>query len=119
MSERAKHTPGPWATERVTSLDSLVYCRVGPASELAKSRSVAYAGTYGKLPDGSTSPIRLSEAECEANARLIAAAPELLEALEEARFELWRALDHLHVLVPEDTSAMQKIDAALAKARGQ
>ena len=42
---------------------------------------VAYSGVYGKNRKMNTAGPRQNEKECEANARLIAAAPELEEAL--------------------------------------
>lgn len=55
----------------------------------------------------------LSDAELTANARLIAAAPELLEALELAR-------DHLEVCnyEGEEDEALAQINAVIAKAKG-
>ena len=76
-----KFTPGPWTFRRVDSEGSLVYCQIGPAAAFDKHRSVAYAGTYGKDATGSTAGIRQTDAECEANARIIAAAPKMYDAL--------------------------------------
>jgi len=67
----SKHTPGPWAVNRyITSGNqSLGFHITGPR-------------------DGSVSPVCVGEdtgyGEIDANARLIAAAPELLEALKKA-----------------------------------
>lgn len=64
-----KHTPGPW------------FCRVGD------EWSHSVVTRHGTLPDGSdncwtvASINKQREPEHEANARLIAAAPELLDAL--------------------------------------
>jgi hypothetical protein len=66
----AKHTPGPWEVEDITSQGAMVYRRIKTSKD---------------EPVGSVSAYKLSkkrDAEAEANARLIAAAPELLEALE-------------------------------------
>ena len=52
-----------------------------------------------------------AEAEREANARLIAAAPELYEALEIVRTQLSGSLSAQGLL--------EEVDAALAKARGE
>ena len=62
----AKHTPGPWRID--SKDDSHVVAGHGPAT-----MSVAVASFSGVSPDD----------EDKANARLIAAAPDLLEALEE------------------------------------
>lgn len=80
----AQHTPGPWAYRVVGSShdeQSVVYCLIGPKATIGKMGGVAYSGTYGKNRKLETSGIRQTDAECEANARLIAAAPVLLEAL--------------------------------------
>lgn len=62
-----EHTPGPWKAESVKSdRHTLVYKRI-----MAGKEAVAFAGVY-------------KEHSAEANARLIAAAPELLEVLKGA-----------------------------------
>ena len=64
----AKHTPGPWSYPRYPNgVSTLVYAAAGGKPEAFPVASA----TYG-VPDE----------EREANARLIAAAPELLETLE-------------------------------------
>lgn len=97
------HTPGPWhALGRVVTLDEVSLRGLTPIAKCASHRE-------GQL--------RISLREAEANARLIAAAPELLEALREVsaflgdkcdwgtldegqEFRLWRvaedALDKVH-----------------------
>jgi hypothetical protein len=71
-----KHTPGPWFVEMSPSLgtegvrilwDVHSTDRVG----IARSQSQEHLGNSG-----------IHEGECRANARLIAAAPDLLEALQ-------------------------------------
>lgn len=52
--------------------------------------------------------------DAEGNSRLIAAAPEMLEALEEARDLLLRFVGG----EPGTENARRRIDAAIAKARG-
>ncbi len=64
----AKHTPGPWIAD-------------GYNVRVRNGRYVAYTGP-SHTPD-SEYPKQCSE-EDKANARLIAASPELLEALEKA-----------------------------------
>lgn len=89
-----QHTPGPWRVRGKTF--NLQIAIVGPSGEL--SDSIAYA--WGQND------------EAEANARLIAAAPELLEALESAVGAM-QVLGH-----PPKYGALAKAQAALAKARG-
>lgn len=88
-----KHTPGPW------------HCRPYGDSFVATcgnaDKRVAYC--YAVFEDR-------SKDEAEANARLIAAAPELLEALEKA---------HACATLPDDgTCDGCFVSAAIAKARG-
>jgi len=98
-----KHTPGPWAVEDIKSQGTMVYRRIH-VGKTALGAISAY-----KLPKG-------RDAEAEANARLIAAAPELLAALEIAEGfisgfegdELQEGVDWM----------LSTIRAAIAKAEG-
>ena len=85
----SKHTPGPWFSQ----YDDNGFYEIG-----SESVTFTLAFTYG---EGDTD---------EANARLIAAAPDLLEALQDVLLEL------------ESIGPMEKIDrarAAIAKATGE
>lgn len=76
MSEQ-KHTPGPWfVLDRVSQNDSrsLIYSQ---REEYTPSEDVALVGA-------------VSPNEQQANAKLIAAAPELLEALKETKASIER-----------------------------
>ena len=72
MSE-AKHTPGPWALDFGPDVD-LVINHVGISAE----KHGLLAQVVWKMYDDERSDT------CEANARLIAASPDLLELLEQA-----------------------------------
>lgn len=85
-----KHTPGPWCVEGVGI------------------RALVRAGTSGVIV---AVRHRLSAQENEANARLIAAAPELLEALENI---LSNCLDSDGL-----SRAYENARAAIAKATGE
>ena len=93
------HTPGPWFVNED--------CVEGPGPEGA--RDVTVAVVYG------------DNADRAANARLIAAAPELLAALKMAKDEL---VDVYEEAYPNDesdndvTEAIDKAIAAIAKAEG-
>lgn len=63
MTSAAKHTPGPWR------IDPRAACRV----VAGENDTVASAGCQSNLAD-----------QYEANARLIAAAPDMLEAIQKA-----------------------------------
>ena len=100
MSEQAKHTPGPWTLEPscIRGGDrsrSLVICGPGRVS----GRSPAEHG------------------EDEANARLIAAAPELLQACREALADLEGYLAEWETDPALET--VQELRAVIAKATGQ
>lgn len=73
------HTPGPWHVE----LGGFVY---------SETKKVADVGLNGGYFASKISP----EPERTANARLIAAAPELLEALEDAATQLQCDCGHPH-----------------------
>lgn len=98
----SKHTPGPW------------HRNIKPASKYTtvwsgRNKHVARVETRG-----------LTEAEIEANISLIAAAPDLLEAMK----RLDRLYKGICMMVPDDEmAACQEVwaeaDAAIAKAEGQ
>ncbi len=94
-----QHTPGPWEIS---------------ADKYANFKNAVFGPDELKVADCGSS--RLT-GEVEANARLIAAAPELLEALERAADELKRAQNSngSQWLVDEEAKAR----AAIAKAKGE
>lgn len=109
MSEQVKHTPGPWRFSLSIpdrSFESQVWDAEGRALLFfADGRSV---GT-----------------EADANARLIAAAPDLLAALQEAEAMLLVAMRRdlefdrdTQTTIIDGHSGMVKIRAAIAKAKG-
>jgi hypothetical protein len=99
----SKHTPGPWEAngyhirQRVTGTRSIA--------------EVAYTGPHHTPPHEYPKSCRLVD---EANARLIAAAPDLLEALE--------AIMGSDVFEWNGSAAFwlqDKVKAAIAKAKGE
>lgn len=62
------HTPGPWEVD----VDGTGWA-IGPSDRFVATIDIDHTIDENDTP--------LSDAECEANARLIAAAPDLLEAL--------------------------------------
>lgn len=100
-----KHTPGPWV---VGPIDDTVVTHLG--KDGVRYEVAAIDGDYN---DPTNWPIM------EANARLIAAAPDMLEALEKAKETIrawhgpvaWEIYDRAS---PE----MKMINAAIAKAGG-
>ena len=96
----ANHTPGPWAIDRSAHFKTFQICgpMFGPDSNGGYAvAEIAYAGTHA-----------------EANAHLIAAAPELLAALKEAEIVLAVALSW-----PGSEGTRSKMRAAIAKAEGR
>ena len=95
--ENAKHTPGPWDTGE----DGWI---VESAKGWAVSHAVVFRGKHG-------------EGEDFANARLIAAAPDLLAALEELTRTAASLVDYHDD--PETEAAIDVARAAIAKAKGE
>ena len=100
-----KHTPGPWLRDDCSGLD----CDVRAAS----GRKVALC--WGLASNNATNYRADYRAECDANAHLIAAAPELLEALQLGKDFLIGSTAWTQAQVDELT---EKICAAIAKATG-
>lgn len=121
---KTKHTPGPWSLGRPDSQGQDAYmCEVMTA--YATKSEGASIGCYDVIcrtwsPREICASLRLSREECFANARLIAAAPDLLSALEDLlpMFADW------HKEFPDDVgdkegTALDAARAAIAKATGQ
>lgn len=95
----SKWTPGPWNyPEHPKGVSTLIYAELGGNPEAFPVASA----TYG-VPDE----------ERKANARLIAAAPELLEALEDCVAVMDRELAGLKAIQPELSSARAAISKAI------
>ncbi len=100
MLTKPKRTPGPWTIPTPSMGFSAIH---GPNGELIFG--LAAGSAEEKRPDD----------VCDANARLIAAAPELYEAAARALEEMCRTT------APRTsfTDAVDALDAALSKARGE
>ncbi len=99
------HTPGPW--EIVSRFVGPLYIVADVSTAIDKSgkMEIAHVGAD-------------TFATAQANARLIAAAPELLDALELAR---WFVENFPTNALPDDkdfVTPIEKVSAAIAKARG-
>lgn len=102
----APHTPGPW---EVGPVDDTVVSHVG-----ADGKRYEIAAIDGDYNEPDQWPVM------EANARLISAAPDMLEALIEAKREMWISARHQWTMADfKNWAVIQKIDAALTKARGE
>jgi len=109
MTQPAGHTPGPWAVRSIDhSLRGKIFFVTG-VNERNTRIVIADCGIDRETAD--------NRAECEANARLIAAAPELLEALKGtvAMLELLNATGSNDPI----EARVFKARAAIARATGQ
>ena len=106
-----KHTPGPWEIIEVTSDTAS-----GPTPY---PRYIAGSVTVAELPE--RSPLCMMD-ERAANALLIAAAPDLLEALKVAERALNAMGDHINGMNAEEgisdevNPAFESVRTAIAKA---
>ena len=89
----AKHTPGPWRAD-AWNFHSRTTVRAG-------DETIAECHGHGR-----------DRHQCEADARVIAAAPDLLEALEDA-------LDLIESISPVEGDTVRKARAAIAAATGE
>lgn len=102
-----KHTPGPWMIAETNQDDEQISAEVHAPS--------GYIASVLRILDDESTPEDI--AEHLANARLIAAAPELLEALEAIML-------HIRILKSRDPSILDDVLTAVAeevirKARGE
>ncbi len=112
MTDETKHTPGPWRVEEGTTLiwgdcsqdDQTNYGLGYPIAECRLTPSASW----------SKGPRTYDEAE--ANARLIASAPEMLEALKSARMFIMSVPEAVTV---SGDAALYAIDQAIDKAEGR
>lgn len=105
---QTKHTPGPWAVCEDASGDTFVAAMMDSAQTICE---------FGCADNDS------DQAQIEADARLVAAAPDLLEALEWATAEIdgrtRYAPDCHYTALEQRENAIDKARAAIARARGQ
>ena len=109
MNANAKHTPGPWHTDN----DGQIY---GPNPEFDPTDPQ----THEEILIADTAPDNAALTEYdEANARLIAAALAMLEALRELTAKAWLSFDFHNT--PEgarNVDLMKKAGDAIAQAEG-
>ena len=98
------HTKGPWRSSSIN------------VSHPSVSRAFAVIETHDGTHRIANIQSDLDDQVCLANARLIATAPELLEALEIARNGLQWFIDDNGGGNEADYEALKQIDAAIAKA---
>ena len=108
----SKHTPGPWINCQAVGQRLSSRRIISDSNKI--STVVADVPDYGET----------SASERHANARLIAAAPDLLEALRNARSFIKNGVDLGYIRMPDADcpdsahNTLPAIEAALAKARG-
>lgn len=102
------HTPGPWRTGTENWFNILADLSDGP-------RLVAAVYCPNPMPVMPDEPTRLM---WQANARLIAAAPDVLHALERLLGEFSRLAEQMHGKHGEEEAEAQA-KAAIAKAKGE
>lgn len=119
MADTAKHTPGPWKVG-IRSMDvGCVNAKDGGYAKLFDVRGWGYFTGHGH--GGLAMPFEDAAAMQDANARLIAAAPELLDALHDAAVAIEALLEK-----PDDESRRphakyhaDKARSLVAKAEGR
>lgn len=112
----AKHTPGPWNVRD----DGMSYaCPIIDAPSVGKGYFASIATATQRDPHPQHGGW-ISMATAEANACLIAAAPDLLEALEGLKTILleWHD-DHPEEIGDEEHKYLGKANEAIKKARGE
>lgn len=111
-TEDSKHTPGPWKIKSISQETGSI--GVGSEAHRILIADVTNAASFGDMLSGAMrrGGGSFSQDDCTtqfANARLIAAAPDLLAMLKVA--QLWLEVD--------GRFDMQGINAAIAKAEGR
>lgn len=102
-------TPGPWSIE--TPLG-------GDAYSIVQSGLQAYEWQFiAHIPVGTPAEGKMPRYEARANSRLIAAVPDMVEALQSAvaSFEQFVRLNR----IPENTAGLRDARSALARALGE
>ena len=105
MSEQARHTPGPWQSRWQEATDDFAHPII--AIETCEGAGDV-AGIHYASRDG----------EDEANARLIAAAPDLLTALQAVMAAWLTEAGHGDGILEEHGPALDAARTAVAKATG-
>ena len=105
MKARAKHTPGPWTAEE---RDERILIWSDGSHDYLAALSLDADGADEEVADAYAD-------ERQANARLIAAAPDLLAACEAAL----RVCNLSGTGERDRRAAIAKLEAAVAKARGE
>lgn len=111
LGELTKHTPGPW--EYIPSNEHHGPYVSSYAGDVADCYTMSNPLAASIRNGGDSYPVPFQGAEADANARLIAAAPDMLEALRDALELLER-----HYPKPARSGQIARARAAIAKAEG-
>ena len=111
-----KHTPGPWLVMNTRDVFTGLAAKAADGRSTAKDDGwhIADCAPSGSYVEGGSGLHELSLDEIKANARLIAAAPDLLDSLSEIFDYAGGADSALH-----DEYVMDRARAAIAKAEGK
>jgi hypothetical protein len=109
----AKHTPGPWMLNTVATTCGICH-KVGPFPPAKKGGKDRHACLYADYASDSNPADR----ELLANARLIAAAPNLLEALQDVLSRIKKSEEWWMDCPDRGGFDAEAIGAAIAKATG-
>lgn len=112
---KTTHTPGPWDyAGSINGPDLIIYRKTGKAmpDALAMNGGPGYVATVRTRASG----LAIRGTEAEANARIIAAAPDLLAALKLARRQMADELDRRGENDAEYARPMQPDFAAVCNA---
>lgn len=111
---KTQHTPGPW------TIDVWDYSHANPPRKELNVQSATLLLATVAWDEGKENPFTVQNETAQANARLIAAAPDLLEALQEIAerglVEGYNSADALRLRLVATQSIAR---AAIAKATGQ
>lgn len=107
----AKHTPGPWSVPHFAEPDTNCFCGYVLCDHLMGAVATVHcSGEGGDWQKHGDNP---KFAEAVANARLIAAAPDMLGALIQVRARLAGLM-----LGQDEKATLDRANAAIAKATG-
>lgn len=117
MNISQKHTPGPWIADLRTGCFAILK-QTDKRTCLSGADDDAIVYQKGRGEESSPGAYRYLTDEQEANARLIAAAPEMLAALEAAREFIVDGMATGFVGMPEDEDVLEVTEKAIRKAKG-
>ena len=117
MNISQKHTPGPWIADLRTGCFAILK-QTDKRTCLSGADDDAIVFQKGRGEESSPGAYRYLTDEQVANARLIAAAPELLAALEVAKQFIQNGIEYGYINTPEDEGVLAMIKKAVRKAKG-